>query len=60
MPGKDRRLPSPNRSALSREEYAIEYLAKKFGLSEDQAKDLIEEHGTDLTKLKDAAKKLID
>jgi hypothetical protein len=60
MPGKGRRAPTPKRSDLSREQYAIEYLAKKFGLSEDQAKDLIDEHGADLVKLKDAAKKLAD
>jgi hypothetical protein len=60
MPPQSRRPPSSNRSNLSREEYAIEYLGKKFGLSKSVARDLIEQHGTDIDKLRSAAKRLDD
>ena len=60
MPPESRRPPSPKRSTLSREEYAIEYLGKKFGLSKSQARDLIEQHGADIGKLRTAAEKLDD
>jgi len=60
MPPQGRRPPSSNRSNLSREEYAIEYLGKKFGLAKSVARDLIEQHGTNIDKLRSAAQRLDD
>jgi len=44
-----------DRSGMTREEYAIEYLVKKHGVSVERARRLVEHHGTDLVKLKEAA-----
>jgi len=37
------------------EEYEIEYFAKKHGLSAEQVRGLVQEHGNDRTALEDAA-----
>jgi hypothetical protein len=47
-----------DRTSMSREEYALEYLVNKFGLSERRARELIQQLGTDLVKLKAAVLKV--
>ena len=44
-----------NRTGMSREEYAIEYLTKKHRVPVQRARALVVRHGADLTKLKEAA-----
>jgi hypothetical protein len=43
-----------DRSGMTREEYATEYLVKR-GVSKERAASLIKRHGADLMKLKEAA-----
>lgn len=55
-----------NRSAASRHRVAVQrddeirYLGARYGLSREQAEDLIEQHGTDRARLDSAARKLAD
>jgi len=55
---KDKRGAPNRREVAGGEGYEVEYLAKKHGLSVEQAQALIKQHGNDRAKLDAAAKKL--
>jgi hypothetical protein len=50
----------PDRSRLAGgQDYEVRYLAEQYGLSVEQARDLIARFGNDRQKLDEAAKKLL-
>ena len=60
MDDKKKRGPADRRKVAADQDYEVEYLARKFGLSEAQVRALIEQHGNDRVKLEAAAKRLSD
>jgi len=49
----------PDRSKVSgSEDYELDYLARKYGMTRDQARDLVDRVGTNREKLDDAAKRM--
>lgn len=44
--------------AAAGQDYELEYFAKKHGISTEQARTLIKQHGNDRAKLDEAAKRL--
>jgi hypothetical protein len=60
MPDNKSHVGEPDRSRVAGDQdYEVRYLAKKHGLSEKQALELIARVGNDRQKLNEAAKKLI-
>jgi hypothetical protein len=49
----------PDRSKVSgSEDYELDYLAKKYGMTREQARELVERVGTNRDKLDEAAKRM--
>ncbi len=59
MPDDKRNVGEPDRSRVSGDQdYEVRYLAEKYGLSEEQARELITRIGNGREKLEEAAKGL--
>jgi hypothetical protein len=59
MPDDKRHVGEPDRSRVAGEQdYEVSYLAEKYGLTTEQARDLIKRVGNDRGKLEEEARKL--
>jgi hypothetical protein len=58
MPDDKTKVGEPDRRAAD-QNYEIRYLAQKFGLSDEQARELIARVGNDREKLDNAARELM-
>ena len=59
MPDDKSNVGEPDRSRVAGDQdYEVRYLAEKYGLSEEQARELITRIGNDRQKLEEAAKGL--
>jgi hypothetical protein len=59
MPDNKQNVGEPDRSRVSgSEDYEVQHFAQKHGLSADQARALIRQHGNDRDKLETAARAL--
>ena len=59
MPDDKTKVGEPDRSRVAAEQnYEVRYLAQKFGLSDEQARELIARVGNDREKLDEAAQEL--
>jgi hypothetical protein len=59
MPDEKSKVGEPDRNRVAADqEYEIRYLAEKYGLSQDQVRELIARIGNDRKKLEEAAKGL--
>ena len=59
MPDDKRNVGEPDRSRVAAtQDYEVQYLAEKYGLSHDQARELIARVGNNREKLDEAAKGL--
>jgi hypothetical protein len=60
MPDDKRNVGEPDRSRVAGDQdYKVRYLAEQYGLTVEQARDLIARIGHDRQKLDEAAKKLL-
>jgi hypothetical protein len=60
MPDDKTKVGEPDRSRVAADQnYEVRYLAQKFGLSDEQARELIARVGNDREKLDEAAQKLM-
>jgi hypothetical protein len=59
MPDDKTKVGEPDRSRVAAEHYEVRYLAQKFGLSDEQARELIARVGNDREKLDEAAQELM-
>jgi Protein of unknown function (DUF3606) len=60
MPDDKSKVGEPDRSRVAADQnYEVRYLAQKFGLSDEQARELIARVGNDREKLDEAAQKLM-
>jgi uncharacterized protein DUF3606 len=60
MPDDKTKVGEPDRSRVAADQnYEVRYLAQKFGLSDEQARELIARVGNDREKLDQAAQKLM-
>jgi hypothetical protein len=59
MPDDKTKVGEPDRSRLSGDQdYEVQQFAEKYGLSREQARDLIARHGSNRQKLEEEAMKL--
>jgi hypothetical protein len=59
MPDDKSKVGRPDRSRVAGDQdYEVQYLAEKYGLSQEQARELIARIGNDREKLEEAAKGL--
>jgi hypothetical protein len=60
MPDDKTKVGEPDRSRVAADQnYEVRYLAQKFGLSDEQARELIARGGNDREKLDNAARELM-
>ena len=60
MPDDKSKVGEPDRSRVAADQnYEVRYLAQKFGLSDEQARELIARVGNDREKLDNAARELM-